>query len=275
MKVTDKDYYLDDNLKENLDFCIKRQKKNFDHVFIIDGNEGYGKSSFSLAVGNYLAYSTGKPFSLDNVFFDVDKMMEFAVKTEEQVIIWDEAALMGLSKEWQNKLQIKLTKLLMVARKKRHFWIFNIPSIAELNSYVAVRRSIALLHVYSPDHITRGAFVFLNKRIKNKAYIEMKKSKREYYGKYNFHGKFTDTSWLIDNKAYEAKKDAAILSVLDTETVNSVSAKLIKLQYGVTTLERYSLDELAPIFGVDKRTLYNWKNLSSKYPHILGESGKN
>ena len=86
--VTDKQYYLDDMLIKNLDFCIKRQKKKFDHLIILDGKEGYGKTTFSLAIAYYLAEQTNTSFSLEqNVFFDLDKLLDVASRTEKQVFI--------------------------------------------------------------------------------------------------------------------------------------------------------------------------------------------
>jgi hypothetical protein len=277
MKVTDKDYYLDDNLKVNLDFCIRRQKKNFDHVLLMDGDEGYGKSTFAQAIGYYLAKETGRPFDVKNIFFDIQNMAEFAAHTEEQIIVWDEAALGGLSTEWQNKTQRKLIQLLMTARKKRHFWIFLIPKFFKLNEYIAVDRSIALVHVYSADHMTRGNFSFYAKRKKNKVYETYKSSRKRVYNKFDFVGKFTNTTNLIDQEAYNAKKDIAIQSIFGSEdNISKTRAKQIILQYKMyqyaTTLKdlhNIDLKTTAENLGVDQSHFSKWGNHFEKHKEIF------
>ena len=268
--VTDKEYYLDENLKANLDFCIKRQEKKFDHLFIIDGDEGYGKTNLAIGMGTYLSWATQQEMK---IFFDVERLLDYAATNTKKVIIWDEAALIGLSKEWRNRIQIKLTKFLMVARKKGHFYIFNLPHIVELNKYLAVYRSIALLHTYSSDNLHRGEFVFLSKRLKNRAWFEMKKNNMQFYKKFDFHGKFVIAEHLIDMEQYDKEKDEAIISITEDEQPTGQKLKIIYLQHYISRLDRYSYDELAEIFGVHRQALYNWAKLDKKHPQIVEERG--
>lgn len=51
--VTDKQYYLDDNLIRKLKDMKKRQDKNHDNVLIIDGPEGFGKSTIATQIGYF------------------------------------------------------------------------------------------------------------------------------------------------------------------------------------------------------------------------------
>lgn len=258
MKVTDKDFYLDDNLIANLDFCIRRQKKGWDNLLIIDGDEGSGKSTLAKAIGYYLAQQTGTEFTVDNVFFKLEEMMEYAANNEKKVILWDEAAMEALAKDWMGNLQKKLIKILMMARKKGHMWIFVIPDFSQLSHYIAVRRSLGLIHVYSQDNLSRGTFVFMNKPKKNSAYNLMKKTKMAHYYKFDFAGKFTEGSkYVIDDEAYEEKKDEAILSLFqDREAGETKSRSII---YAIGGLDRYSTKELADHFEVTERTIQNYK----------------
>ena len=110
MKVTDKKYYMDDALKSKMDLMVARStgKNKMDNLVIIDGDEGYGKTNMSIALGYYYAYKTGRPFSVKNVFFSADKLLKFAQNTEDQVIIYDESALSAMSIEWFKKEQQNL-----------------------------------------------------------------------------------------------------------------------------------------------------------------------
>lgn len=266
--VTDKQYYMDENLRDNLDFCIERQKKNFDHLLIIDGKEGYGKSTFGASAGYYLAWKTGKSFDINNIFFDMEEMFKFASSTEEQVILWDEAALGGLASEWQNKFQKKLIKLLMVARKKRHFWVFIVPHFLRLNEYLAVDRSIALIHIYSHDNITRGRFVFFSTSKKDGMYSYFRTTHKKDYSRYDFHGRFTDTSFLINQEEYDKKKDAAIASLVNDDEQGKHNIKILSQQYLITKLDRYSKTEIAELLHIDRKTLYLWSLIPEKYPKV-------
>jgi len=214
--VTDLQYYMDGGIVALMDLCIKHAKHKWDNVIIIDGPERSGKSTLAKSMGYYYAYITGKKFGLHNVFFDPEEMLQYTVKKEEKVIIWDEAAFGGLSTQWQTKIQQKLNSMLMVTGKYRHFYIFIIPSFFRMNRYLAIDRSIALVHVYTPDLLKRGLFVCLNKEQKTWIYNNNRKS--EMYGKSpSFRGRFTlkNTEKILSDTDYDEKKDKAILKYLD------------------------------------------------------------
>lgn len=218
-KYTDKQYYIEERLREVLDLMVDRcTKQNHDNLLIMDGREGYGKTTMSINLAYYIGYKTGRKFSEENIFFDLNKMMEFATKNKEQIIIWDEAALGGLSTQWNNKMQQKLIQLLMVSRKKRHFWLFNIPRFNKLSEYIILDRAIGLIHVYSPDEIKMGYFTYYNSKSKDILYQHWKSTKHKDYNKYKtFRGTFPNILKqhpnIIDQEAYDKKKDEAILSI--------------------------------------------------------------
>lgn len=216
-RVTDKQYYMEDYLKHNLDLMIKRSTGNnkADNLVLIDGDEGTGKSNLAVAVGYYVGQATGRKFSVDNVHFDLDQLMNKAINSKDEIFIWDEGALGGLATEWWNKNQKKFLKLLMVARKRRHFWVICIPKFFKMNEYIVLDRSIALLHTYLKDGITHGSFCYFNKKKKEKLYHDWRKSKyRNYVKHFSFRGYFPEVlPLLIDENEYERKKDVAIMSI--------------------------------------------------------------
>lgn len=276
MIVTDKKISIDDRLLRKLDMMCDRTKKNFDNVIICDGDEGLGKSNLTAGCAYYCAWKLGRPFTVDNVFFEADTMINFASRTSDQVILWDEAALGGLASEWQNKFQKKLLKMLMIARKKRHIYFINVPKFFKLNEYIVLDRSIALLHVYSPDEIKRGTFVYYRKASKEKLYNEWRKKKRRNYkGTYDFNGRFgIYLPRVIDEDAYEAKKDKAIMGLVGDDEMSKKEIELIKLKYRVSQLPFASKEKLAPYLKVNRATVFNWALYPSKYPHLLGNEEK-
>jgi hypothetical protein len=236
MIVTDKEYYLENLLVNKLDIFVERQNKNFDHLILLDGDEGFGKSTFSWAIAYYLAEKTGKSFTTQNIFFDADKMMEFASKNESQIIIWDEAAIGGMGMQWQSSIQQKLVMALMIARKKKHFWFFLIPKFYKLKDYI-VERAIGLVHVYSPNDMNRGYFVYFNKKRKMMLYnkIMTNKFKHLSYKQHSFHGKFTRTNHIINEDEYEQMKDKAIMEVLSNDNTSSSRWQTAFQKYSVLT----------------------------------------
>ncbi len=276
MKVTDKQYYMEDKLVQKLDLMVERtQTSKFDNVVLIDGDEGYGKSNMAVACAYYVAKKMGKEFTVDNVFFDPNKFMEYAGSTENQVIVWDEAALMALASDWQNKLQKKLIQFLMVARKKRHFFFFNVPKFFRLNEYFVIDRPIALIHVYARKETQLGRFVYFKKQSKNNLYYEIKRTKRRNYDLfYNFHGTFPECiSLLIDEEAYESKKDDAIAKLVRGDDAKGrMDVFNLKLRYKVSQLPvklGMSLREFGILIGMGYQTIAEWQGIKEKYPEIF------
>lgn len=261
--VTDKKFYLNRSLKALSDLCIKRQQKKWDNLIIIDGDERSGKTTLMKGMSYYYAYKTGCSFTLKNVFFDPEEMLDYAIDNRGEIIVWDEAAFGGLSSQWQNKIQKKLNSMLMATGKYGHFYVFIIPSFFRLNRYLALDRSIGLLHVYSPDMLTRGYFTCFSKRQKTWIYNNNKKS--ETYGKdYSFRGQFTKKNIennILDEKKYEAKKDAAIKKYLNDMKDDTV-LKLKNMQY--TIASKLNSHQVMELMGVSEQTYYNWLKIGDK-----------
>jgi len=262
---------METRLVEKLDLMAMRcTSKNFDNLIVFDGDEGYGKTTLSIEVGYYMAWKTGRKFDVNNIFFDIEEMIKYATETKEQIILWDEAALGGLSDQFRNKIQTRLIQLLMVARKKKHIWLFNIPKFFKLREYIILDRAICLIHVYARKEIELGRFVYFNKKNKEKLYYFFKQKKQRNYKKfYNFRGTFPDVlADLIDENIYDKKKDEAILSI-GQETDNSgQETEVRKLKYIIANFSDVKQKDLAEKFGVSVRTIQAWKVLNKKHPEI-------
>jgi hypothetical protein len=279
MRVTDKQIPMENKLIEKIDLCCERctqPKPKLDSVLVLDGYEGYGKTTLSIAIAYYAAKKMGRSFSDKNVFFNVEKMTGFAQHTREQIIIWDEGSLGGLAAEWHRQSQINLTKLMMTCRKFRHFFIINIPKFWKLSEYLADDRTMGLIHVYARNEIQLGRFVYFNKKKKAWLYEKYRKSRSKSYKHYNFHGSFPDVldpskSYNIldefDLDAYEAKKDKAIESIGE-KGMNKWKLKFLKLQYLISIYPKINVKDFADYISVSKRVLYKWKEISDKYPEI-------
>lgn len=248
------------DLKDLIDFFIKRNKKGWDNLIVIDGLEGAGKSTLGKSIGYYYAYKhCDERYTLKNVFFEIERIIEYATSTRKKVIMWDEAAFGGLSNQWHEKTQKKLIQLMMVTRKYGHFYIFIIPSFWELKKYLAIRRSILLLNVYSPDLITRGQFCGYN--IPQKTWLYNNNRKTESYGRIqSVIGDWTlkNTEKIYDENEYEEKKDAAILKHLhEDEEIKKDQLNILKKKIAT----RLPLKTAMEVTDACQKTIYNWKKL--------------
>lgn len=259
--VTDKEFFMEKNMIDLLDFCSERERVKWDNMFIIDGMEGVGKSELGRQIGYYYAHKNGKTFTADNVFMDIDNMLDYALKTRNQIIIWDEAAFGGLSIQWRLKVQQRLNVILMTTRKYNHFWIFICPSFFKLNDYQAIHRSIALINVYTPDLLERGNYALYNRNQKSYIYNHNKKSM--IYGKrMSFVGRYGDVPGLIDMDVYERNKDIAIKKYA-AETRDEDKMKLVYLQWRLATM--LPTNKVVEITGAAHRTVTDWRKYGDRY----------
>jgi|TARA_R110002020_G_scaffold228154_1_gene438819 hypothetical protein len=268
LRVTDLNYPMEDLLIDKLDLMIKRMtgKNQNDNVLLVEGGEGDGKTNMSCCVGYYIAEKTGRHFSNDSFYYQLNELVAAAKTSSEKIFVWDEPALDGLSDEWWKEAQKNLIKLLMMARKKKHFFIINITKFFKFPEYVVVDRSIGMIHVYSKGELTPGYFVYFKKKSKEQLYYSYKSRRRREYKKfYNFRGTFP---WMlpkiIDEAEYERKKDEAIASIGEREKVGKDKKKLLTLQYQISLLP-LDKEKIAECFNISTRTIHRWKNIASKY----------
>lgn len=226
--LTDKKIPYDEALIGKLDLMIKRvMQKNpkQDAVFQNEGGEGLGKTTISVAEGYYISYKTGRSFSEKNVFPDLKKAIDFAKSTEEQIIIFDEPARGALKVQWRNQVQQYLVELLMLARKKRHFVIFNFVKFYKFNEYIVVDRCLGMCHLYERRDGKGYAYAYIPKDSLENLYNDaIKKHQRNYFKYAIFTGEFPDVlnpekSYNIldsfDKDSYEKEKDRVIASIGD------------------------------------------------------------
>jgi len=165
MRVTDKQYYLADFAIDKCKIYADRIKNNLDALILVDGDEGFGKTTLSCSLAYYLAELTGRTFTIDNIFFDPKKFVEKLMNSREQILVWDEAALGGLASNWRNKHQQTLIQALMTCRSRNHIIFFNIPKFYRLASYFIADRPVGLFHVYpsNKEQTKRGTYCYYRK----------------------------------------------------------------------------------------------------------------
>jgi hypothetical protein len=274
-------YSIETRLTKKLDIMIDRCEQKHpkkDAVLIIEGAEGEGKTNTSLACGYYITKHTGRTMY---IFFDLLALINFAKSNFDKVIIWDEPALDALKTDWYRNTNSNLMRLLMMARKNRHFFLFNFTKFYKFSEYIVVDRALGLVHMYSRNEIEPGRFVYIRKRNLEHLYLGWTRSKKRLYKKYSsFRGKFPDVEKYFDEmditvvgidgifyehasyNTYEIEKDKAIKSIGTTkpkekdkyqEDLYALQAKLSKLKYPIKNGV-----ELAAQLEVTRRIVGYW-----------------
>lgn len=275
MKVTDKQISMHPKLKGKLDLMIDRmEKRGFDNFILIDGKEGFGKTTLATQLCYYVSHETGRKFSHEQVYFRVGKMLEIMKKERGQIFLLDEAELDLLS-EQRGKMQRYFMQMLMAARKKNHFIVAIIPTIKKLKSFV-VDRAIGFIRVYSPDNLSRGYYAYYREEAKEALYSAWQRTKRLHYRKYyTFNGTFPNTQGkIIDEDLYDKKKDKAIESIgVEDKEDNSFMRRYNVLKYVVKKMHekkeiKFTLEQLSKITGHSSRSISNWSKLYEEKPYI-------
>lgn len=276
--VTDKRIPFNREFIKRLDLMIERvTQKNpkLDAVFQNEGGEGMGKTSFSAAQGYYVAHKTGRPFSHKNMFSDMKKALDFAKTTDGQIIIFDEPAKAILKAQWRNLLQQQLIELLMLARKKRHFVIFNFVKFYKFNEYIVVDRCLGMAHLYEQRTRKAYAFAYIPRSYLESLYNDaIKKHQRNYFKYAIFTGEFPDVlnperSYNIldsfDIDAYEKEKDKAIASIGEKKEndISPEKRELLRLKKAIGSVKCpiKSKEELAEKLNTTHVTLWTWAKL--------------
>lgn len=201
VKVKDKELYLDGFLKSNMDLARDVVKKDWDMVFCVDGLEGSGKSVLAQQCAFYLDPS----LDISRITFNPTEFREAIERADKyQAVIYDEAYGGLASRQSMSLVNKALVSMMAQIRQKNLFVFIVMPCFFELDKYVAVWRSRALIHVYLQDNFKRGFFSFFNAGKKKELYMKGKKF-YEYKVRPNFRGRFTK-GYSVDEEAYRQKK---------------------------------------------------------------------
>lgn len=220
-RVTDKQYWMDNYLKTNLDTIDYNLTKDWDFVIPISGSGmvRVGKSVLAQQVGYYIAWKRQTPFTVDNIVFSGEELMKIASKLpKNSVIIYDEARGELDSKKTMESVTKSLLDFFAECGMYNHCIILVLPNFFELPKSIAIYRTDILLNVLKlteektlPNgtvviEYKRGFYEFFNRQSKKKLYIEGKKRYDDYTAaKRSFYGEFRNFD-IIDRDAYEQKK---------------------------------------------------------------------
>lgn len=200
--VGDTSFYMDGYLQANLATAARVLRKDWDMIFLVDGGERAGKSVLAQQCAKVLDPS----LNIARICFTPQEFKKAVLEADSYTAIIYDEAYTGLNSRAAMSLINRTLVGLLTEIGQRNLIIFVVmPTFFDLDKYVALWRSRALIHIYTGDDFERGYFAFFNADAKKKLYIDGKK----YYDyksiRPNFYGRFTN-GYTVDEDAYRRKK---------------------------------------------------------------------
>lgn len=219
-------FYLENQLKAQLDILIKNIADDWDFTLIITGSGEVrvGKSMIAMQIGAYWAYEVQRIYKKKTIFnvesnFVLDgrtlikKGNELGQNYPFSVLIYDEA---GADLEGRKQMQQQTQDVIDFYRECGQYNLLNIlvmPDYFDLPKGIALHRSIFLINVtYEADEsgkFIRGYFKFYSRRNKKFLYLKGKKELDYNAHPYNFQGRFY-SFYPIDEVEYRELKRKAL-----------------------------------------------------------------
>ena len=195
-------YYLDDNLKKNLD-QVKQVvlNKDFDYVAIITGLPGLGKSNFAINCAKYCDPN----FTKENICFTADDFINKSETLHKAAIVLDESFASLNSKVTMSKDFLRIINHLQIIRQRNLFIFLCLPNYFDLAKGVAIYRSHHLFVCYGKSYGDRGSFLAFDRDAKKDLFIKGQKFMNYRASEANFKGTFVIQK-AIDDDVYRDLK---------------------------------------------------------------------
>ena len=198
-------YFIDKNLRRKWDKLRNGYliKKDDDKVYIVDGRERGGKSTFAIQQAKYL----DPTFNIDRICFTSDQFL-YQIRNAPQgaCILFDEAFRGLSSKASQSKINKEIVEAMMEVGQRNLIIFIVLPTFFLLEIYAAVLRSNTLFHIYKDPKSGARKFRIYNFKEKSLLYRVGKKKGFDYgYPRVRIRGSFY-AKFPLDQKEYNKKK---------------------------------------------------------------------
>ena len=246
IQVGKQSIYYDGVLVSNLKIAKKYVKKDFDMLIVVYGIEGGAKSTLAQQIGAYL----DPTLSLDRIVFNAEEFRDAVIKAKpEECIIFDEAHGSLSSRGAMSKINRMLVSLLAEIRQKRLYVLIVLPSLWELDRYVAVWRSRCAIEVYTKG-FTRGFFKFYSSEKKKSLYMKGKKFYENYVPP-DFYGRFCK-GFYVDDSAYRAKKTKSMMESFEKKDPDNIFKKQRDVLISYLVNNKFPHREIGEIIGLSR-----------------------
>lgn len=243
-------------LYDNVNDMRNIQTNDRDIFVIVDGRERVGKSVLAQVIGWIASRGT---LTLKNICLTAEEFADRVTNCDKgDVIIFDECYLGMSSSDAMRRYNRMIKQLVVTCGQKNLFVILVLPSVFDINKYMALHRADALIHAFEHKR-RRGFFAYYDH--KKLRYIYMKG--KQYYSytriKPNFTGWFKNF-YAVDEDAYRSKKLEAMKSIMKQEEDRDMSKQVFRfgvLAHFVVSRKKATVKELSEGLNIPASTIYD------------------
>lgn len=179
-------------------------KRQWDYISCVAGLPGAGKSTFARGAAAYVC----PWFNIDYIVFDAQDFIDVCNNCPEgSAIVYDECFADMNTRQTVSPDFMRIINHLQLIRKRHLFVFLCLPNFFDLSKGIAIFRTSHLFVTYATVEGDRGRVMAFSRN--NKRWLYVKGSKFMNYNaqKSNFATKFFMNKHIVDEDAYEAKKD--------------------------------------------------------------------
>lgn len=244
---TENEYYMDGYLKSNLDIAKEVIQKDWDMIFCYDGYEGSGKSVKAMQD----AYYCDQTLTNERIAFTPFQFKKGIMSASKyQSVVYDEAYTGLSSRATMSLINRTLVSMLAEIRQKNLFIFVAMPCFFDLDKYVALWRSRALIHVYTMGKMERGYFSFFNIERKKDLYIFGKKFYQYTKVQPNFRGRFTN-HYTVDENIYRENKRKSLIAREKAQEESEIKRQIFEQTFAnVFSMKELTHEQRAKILGL-------------------------
>lgn len=249
--------YIDGTTHNNLLSARKNAKQyNGDLVIVVDGEEGSGKSTLARQIAKFL----DPDFTEDSILYSSEECIQAHYKGEHwQSLVLDESKEDLDRKSTMSRKNKRFMNFLSQSRILHKFLIVVLPSVYDLDKYVAEHRAKMLFHCYKHRGRTPGYYTFFGKRGIKKLFMFGQKY-RSYPVKASFTARFTKAE-VVDLERYNSMKLAAAKKFNSDNNEPILSYQEIRREFIKANLSKK--DELKEKWGLTNEALAECWDVSS------------
>lgn len=252
-------FYMDGLLKKNLDAVKKIIRNDWDYLFVVDGEVGSGKSVLTQQMAYYV---TDGKFQIEQTCFTPKDFKAQILKAQRYgAVVFDEAFRGMSSRGSMTQTNKILVSLLQEIRQKNLFIFIVLPSIWDLDRYVALHRTKGLFHVYTNKQKQRGFFAFYDKSAITEVMANPMKYRYKTPNRNKFFGRFLKYYPLSEDD-YRQKKESALdsygapeekkVSLARHKTLEKVSCNVFNY---LRSVHGFNQNKIAQITGLNRHTI--------------------
>jgi len=241
----------------------KKIEKDYDIIIVIDGVTGIGKSTLALHLARRTSHSPFK-LSRDLVYSQEDFIKQMKTQYKGKIIS-DEMINVGFSRDWYNKKQKDIIKLLNMNRDHNNLIILCVPNFADLDKKImnmcrmrltVIQRGLAVIQIKNQSIYSTDKWeILVNSRIereimfKRKKFTKMDFTKLTTFAGFLFFKPLTELQEMRYRKIKNLKREALFASV-ENKALQKSKTPDMRIEEALLNGEIRNKEDMTRICGI-------------------------